>query len=113
MIELSPLSDPELALFYAGALAVLVPSRYEGFGLPALEAMSCGAPVIASDAGAHREILGSAGLLLSPDDPGAWKEAVQRIFRDEALRRHLIESGHERSARYTWDDCAQQTQQAG
>ena len=109
VIELSPLSDPELALFYAGALAVLVPSRYEGFGLPALEAMACGAPVIASDAGAHREILGKAGLLLSPDEPAAWKEACLRIFRDEALRQELIDAGKERSARYTWDDCTQQT----
>jgi glycosyltransferase involved in cell wall biosynthesis len=109
VLEMSPLPDPELALFYAGALAVLVPSRYEGFGLPALEAMACGTPVIASDAGAHREILGKAGLLLSPDDPTAWKEACQRIFRDDQLRRELIEAGKERAARFTWDDCALQT----
>lgn len=109
VLELSPLSDPELAVFYAGAVAVLVPSRYEGFGLPALEAMACGAPVIASDAGAHREILGQAGLLISPDDSNAWKEAAQRVFRDEALRAQLKERGADRSSRYTWDDCAQQT----
>ncbi len=109
VFELSPLSDPELALFYGGALAVLVPSRYEGFGLPALEAMACGAPVIASDAGAHQEILGRAGILLSPDDAPAWTEACLRLFRDEPLRRELIEAGKERSARFTWDDCAQQT----
>lgn len=109
VLELSPLSDPELAVFYAGAVAVLVPSRYEGFGLPALEAMACGAPVIAADAGAHREILGQAGLLISPDDPAAWKEAAQRVFRDEALRIGLKERGADRSSRYTWDDCTQQT----
>ncbi len=109
VLELSPLSDPELAVFYAGAVAVLVPSRYEGFGLPALEAMACGAPVIASDAGAHREILGQAGLLISPDDPAAWKDACQRVFRDEHLRLQLKERGTDRSSRYTWDDCAQQT----
>lgn len=109
VLELSPLSDPELAVFYAGAVAVLVPSRYEGFGLPALEAMACGAPVIASDAGAHREILGQAGLLISPDDAPAWKEAAQRVFRDETLRAQLRERGADRSSRYTWDDCARQT----
>ncbi len=109
VLELSPLSDPELALFYAGAVAVLVPSRYEGFGLPALEAMACGAPVIAADAGAHREILGQAGLLISPDDSRAWKEAAQRVFRDEQLRAQLKERGADRSSRYRWDDCAQQT----
>ncbi|MBS1150798.1 MAG: glycosyl transferase family 1, partial [Myxococcaceae bacterium] len=109
VLELSALSDPELALFYAGSVAVLVPSRYEGFGLPALEAMACGAPVIASDAGAHREILGQAGLLIDADDPDAWKAAAQRVFRDDALRAQLKERGAERSSRYTWDDCAQQT----
>ena len=109
VIELSPLSDPELATFYAGAIAVLVPSRYEGFGLPALEAMACGAPVIAADAGAHREILGQAGLLISPDSPEEWKEAARRVFRDDLLRAQLKDRGEDRSSRFTWDDCAQQT----
>ena len=103
------IDDADLPALYGGADAVVQPSLEEGFGLPALEAMSCGAPVVASDAGAHREILGSAGLLLSPDDPQAWRETTQRLFRDEPLRRQLIETGRERSARYTWDDCAQQT----
>ncbi|MBX7101656.1 MAG: glycosyltransferase family 4 protein [Myxococcaceae bacterium] len=109
--ELSPLSDRDLALFYAGAVAVLVPSRYEGFGLPALEAMACGAPVIAADAGAHREVVGSAGLLVDPDDSAAWLEAAQRLSRDEALRTELSLKARERADRYTWDDCARRTLQ--
>ncbi len=109
VIEISPLSDTDLALFYGGAVAVMVPSRYEGFGLPALEALACGAPVIASNAGAHPETTGSAALLVDPDDPKAWLEAAQRLFRDEDLRRKLGEAGKERAALYSWDDCARRT----
>ena len=68
MLELSPLSDTDLAIFYAGAVAVLVPSRYEGFGLPALEAMACGAPVISSNASSLPEVVGDAGILFDPLD---------------------------------------------
>jgi glycosyltransferase involved in cell wall biosynthesis len=108
-LELSPLSDPELVNFYGGATAVLVPSRYEGFGLPALEAMACGAPVIAADAGALPEITGNAAVLVPPDDVNAWKEAVLKLHRDPALRAELSERGKLRAARFTWEDCAQQT----
>ncbi|MBL8955118.1 MAG: glycosyltransferase family 4 protein [Myxococcaceae bacterium] len=109
VIELSPLSDADLALFYGGAVAVMVPSRYEGFGLPALEALACGAPVIASSAGAHPEVTGSAAVLVPPDDPAPWLEAAQQLFRDAALRARLAEAGKERAARYSWDDCARKT----
>ncbi len=111
VIELSPLPDADLVRFYAAALAVLVPSHYEGFGLPALEAMACGAPVIAADAGAHREVVGAAGLLVDPHDPAAWRDACQRVFRDEDLRRSLSQAGVARAARFSWDDCAQRTLQ--
>ncbi len=111
VIELSPLSDEELVRFYAGAVAVLVPSRYEGFGLPALEAMACGAPVIVSSSGSHPEVVGGAGILVAPDNPLAWREACLRVFRDEALRRELSAAGMERASRSSWDDCARQTLQ--
>lgn len=109
VLELSPLTDAEMALFLAGARAVLVPSRYEGFGLPALEAMACGAAVIAADAGAHKEVVGTAGLLVSPDDPQAWKDAALGVHRDDALRAELGKRGLERASRFTWADCANQT----
>lgn len=111
VIELSPLSDEELVRFYAASCAVLVPSRYEGFGLPALEAMACGAPVIASASGAHAEVVGGAGLLVPADDPPAWREACLRLHRDEGLRQELARTGPERAARFSWDDCAHQTLQ--
>ncbi len=109
VIELSPLPDEELVRFYAGACGVLVPSRYEGFGLPALEAMACGAPVVAAAAGAHPEVVGGAGLLVSADDSLAWRDACLRLYRDEPLRRDLSARGRERAARFSWDDCVRQT----
>jgi glycosyltransferase involved in cell wall biosynthesis len=109
VLEVSPLLDSDLVRFYAAATAVLVPSYYEGFGLSALEAMACGAPVIAADAGAHREIVGAAGLLVDSRRPNAWREACQRVFRDADLRKRLSEGGTSRAARFSWDDCAQKT----
>lgn len=111
VLELAPLPDEDLVRFYAGAQGVLVPSRYEGFGFPALEAMACGAPVVASNAGALPDVVGGAGLLVPPDEPKAWRAACQRLFRDDNLRRELGALGRERSQRYSWPDCAQQTLQ--
>jgi glycosyltransferase involved in cell wall biosynthesis len=109
VIELAPLPEPDMAAFYSGAACVLVPSRNEGFGLPALEAMACGTPVIAAQAGALPEVMGNAGILLPPDDARAWKEAVQDLLRDERRAAALGAAGVERAARFTWDDCAQRT----
>jgi glycosyltransferase involved in cell wall biosynthesis len=111
ILELSPLPDVDLVRFYAGAIGVLVPSYYEGFGLPALEAMACGGPVVAADAGAHPEVVGAAGLLVPAHDPQAWKTACQRLFRDDELRASLSAAGVARAARFSWDDCAQKTLQ--
>jgi glycosyltransferase involved in cell wall biosynthesis len=108
-IELPSISEEEMPLFYAGAIALLLPSKYEGFGFPALEAMSCGCPVIAARAGSLPEVTGEAGLLLPPEDVGAWREAALRLLRDEALRRDLVEKGRQRARRFSWEECARQT----
>lgn len=92
-------SDEELRALYSGALAVLVPSLAEGFGLPVVEAMACGAPVIASNASALPEAGDDAAMLLAPHDIRAWKEALQRIAADDALRAHLRERGFARVRR--------------
>jgi glycosyltransferase involved in cell wall biosynthesis len=99
----------ELPALYAGALALVMPSRFEGFGFPALEAMRCGTAVIASTAGALPEMVGTAGVLLSPDDPGAWSQAMLELASDAALQGRLIAAGEARSAGFTWDAAAAKT----
>jgi len=99
----------ELPALYAGAIALTLPSRFEGFGFPALEAMACGTAVIASTAGALPEIVGSAGILLSPDDAGAWSQAMLELARDGALQRRLIAAGSAHSAEFSWTNAASKT----
>jgi glycosyltransferase involved in cell wall biosynthesis len=99
----------DLPALYAGAVALTLPSRFEGFGFPALEAMRCGTTVIGSTAGALPEIIGSAGILLSPDDPGAWSQAMLELAHDPALQRRLIAAGAARSADFTWETAAAKT----
>jgi glycosyltransferase involved in cell wall biosynthesis len=107
--ELVDLPEEQMPLFYGAATALLMPSRYEGFGLPALEAQASGCPVIASTGSAVHEVTGEAALLLPPDDAPAWTEAVLRLLRDDALREALIARGLERAARFSWEDCARRT----
>ena len=98
--------DGELAELYRGALALVMPSRNEGFGLPALEAMACGCPVLAARAGALPEVCGDAAVLLDPDDPGAWREALAALAADPARRAGLVAAGIERAAAFTWERTA-------
>ena len=108
-LELAELPEEEMPLFYGAAQALLLPSRYEGFGLPALEAMAAGCPVLSSNVSALPEVTGEAALLLPPDDLQAWTDASLRVLRDDKLHRELVEKGRERAERYTWDACATRT----
>jgi len=99
----------DLPALYSGAMALTFPSLYEGFGLPPLEAMSCGTPVIASNATSVPEVVGDAGILLDPHDPHQWADAVIKLSADEELRRALSQKGMERASHFTWERCAGQT----
>ena len=92
-----------------GAVAMTFPSRYEGFGLPVLEAMSLGTPVLSSDAGALPEVAGGAATLLDIDDPEAWDEAMTRMLHDGEERARLAGAGRAHVAGYTWRRTAEGT----
>jgi alpha-1,3-rhamnosyl/mannosyltransferase len=92
----------DLAGFYALASVVAVPSTYEGFGLPAVEAMAYGAPVVVADATALPEVVGDAGLLVPPGDPAAWASALTGLLGDPDRRSALATAGRDRAGRYTW-----------
>jgi glycosyltransferase involved in cell wall biosynthesis len=91
-----------LASFYRLARAFVFPSLYEGFGLPPLEAMACGTPVVTSNVSSMPEVAGDAALLVDPHDPDAIADAIRRAVTDEALRATLIERGAARARDFSW-----------
>jgi glycosyltransferase involved in cell wall biosynthesis len=101
--------DEEMAALYSGADVFVFPSLYEGFGLPPLEAMACGTPVVASSRSAMPEVLGDAALLVEPQDVSAVTGAVRRVLEDGALRSRLREAGLQRAAGYSWEAAARAT----
>jgi glycosyltransferase involved in cell wall biosynthesis len=91
---------------YRGAVLFVYPSRYEGFGIPPLEAMACGAPVIATRTGAIEDYAGDAAILIEPGDRDALRDAMLRLIGDAILRRELRARGPERAVHYRWDGSA-------
>jgi glycosyltransferase involved in cell wall biosynthesis len=102
-------ADEHLPALVQGARALLHPSFDEGFGLPPLEAMAAGTPVVASRAGSLPEIVGEAGLLVDPTDIDEWASAISTVVTDDDHRQTLIDAGRIRAARFTWHQTAQQT----
>jgi glycosyltransferase involved in cell wall biosynthesis len=99
----------DLPRWYNHADLFVYPSVYEGFGLPPLEAMACGTPVVVSSAGSLREVAGDAALFVEPSDVGALVQACRRVLDDRTLRSELIRAGLERAALFSWDDTARRT----
>jgi len=96
-------------LLYNAAIAFAYPSRYEGFGMPPLEAMACGTPAVVASASSLPEVVGDAALLAAPDDVSAWASALWRLLSDAALRDDLRARGFARAARFSYERVARAT----
>jgi glycosyltransferase involved in cell wall biosynthesis len=104
------LTRDELVKLYSAAKIAVVPSLYEGFGLPAAEAMSCGVPVIASSGGALPEVVGDAGILVPPKNADALAAAIKQLFNDEQAQRRMSEAGRKRvKQKFSWEQAARKT----
>lgn len=99
----------DLPALYSAAACLCHPAWYEGFGLTPLEAMACGTPVIVSSRSSLPEVVGDAGILVDPADPGAWTAAMAQLLGDEDLRRDLRVRGLARAASFTWTRTAEET----
>ena len=102
-------SDKKRNWLYHNATALLYPSLYEGFGLPIIEAMDCGTPVLTSDRGAMAEIADDASVLIDPTDVDAIASGIKQITINNSLRRNLVESGRDRVKDFTWASTAEET----
>jgi glycosyltransferase involved in cell wall biosynthesis len=103
--------DDDLPLWYSSATVFAFPSRYEGFGLPLLEAMACGTPVVSSNASSLPEVVGDAGLLVDPSDVEGLCSALRQLLEDEPLRQALSAAGRVRARRFSWQRTASETVQ--
>jgi glycosyltransferase involved in cell wall biosynthesis len=102
-VLVADLDDVELQAAYTGATALLYPSLYEGFGLPPLEAMACGTPVITSPAPAIAEVCGDAVIYVAPRNTAGLAQEMARLVRDDGARAVLARRGADRAARFTWN----------
>jgi glycosyltransferase involved in cell wall biosynthesis len=106
VVRVGPVADAQLKALYGRATALVFPSLYEGFGLPPLEAMACGCPVVAARAASIPEVCGGAALYFDPSSVDGLATVLRQIVGDEALRRRLREAGAERARSYRWSDAA-------
>jgi glycosyltransferase involved in cell wall biosynthesis len=104
--------DMDLSAIYSGALAFVYPSFYEGFGLPPLEAMQCGVPVITSNTSSLPEVVGDAGIMVSPTDTDALCQAMLTVYRDQAVRESMSVMALKRAGLFSWDACLAETVKA-
>lgn len=107
--HLGYVSDGELRALYEHATCFIYPSFYEGFGLPPLEAMACGCPVIVSNTASLPEVCGEAAIYCDPEDPEDIAEKIRHLLSNEALQKELQQKGLERAKQFTWERCAMET----
>ena len=108
ILHLDYVTDEELVALYRRAEALVFPSLYEGFGLPPIEAMRQGCPVITSDGGSLPEVVGDAGVVLPLEDPRLWAEAIEGLLGNMDHRAKLLNAGHARALSFSWQRCAEQ-----
>jgi len=109
VVRLGYVPDEALRRLYCGASALAFPTRYEGFGLPALEAMACGLPVVCSKVASLPEVVGDAAILVEDPSADAFADSLKRVLADEALAADLRRRGLDRAAGFTWEKAARET----
>jgi glycosyltransferase involved in cell wall biosynthesis len=110
VIRTGYVSDEQKRALLSSAMVFLFPSEYEGFGLPVLEAMACGAPVITTDVSSLPEVAGDAAVLISPNDTEQLAHEIERLLDSETMRKKHIQMGFEQSRKFSWDKTAQMTE---
>jgi glycosyltransferase involved in cell wall biosynthesis len=103
------IDEPDAPALYRGAIAFVFPSYYEGFGLPPLEAMACGTPVIVANTSSLPEVVGNGGLCVDPEDLAALSQAMRAVVLDSALREQLARAALARAGTFGWRQTAQAT----
>jgi glycosyltransferase involved in cell wall biosynthesis len=102
-------TDIQLSHLYSAASILTLPSHYEGFGFPVLEAMHCGCPVISSDRASLPEVAGDAAILLDPDDIDAWSQSIESLLSDTETQKQMIEKGYRQANNFSWTNTARET----
>ena len=103
------ISEKDLVLAFQSAELLLFPSIYEGFGLPPLEAMACGCPIISSDKSSLPEVVGKGGILLDPTNVSSWVNQIKKILYISDFRNKLIRTGLKQAKKFSWRKCAKET----
>jgi len=101
--------EEDLPVLYSMADAFVLPSLYEGFGIPLLEAMACGCPIVTSTQGSCPEVVDGAGVLVNPRDPADIAEGIYKVVTDRELAAGLVVKGYQRVAQFSWEKCARET----
>ena len=105
------LSELDLAYYYSSALLLAHPSLYEGFGLPPLEAMACGCPIVTSNTSSLPEVVGEAGIMVNPCDIDSLAQAMRQVLTNSELRANMVKRGLEQAKKFSWEKTAEQTQE--